>query len=145
MGPRLPRRVSTLGDNSGKVSRCASHGLDGQRDTFVCVRCSAGGDEFDISCVQSPGRYRAHSPNGTGSSFEVRTSLQPPKSVLRGVLCGSKWHLVTSRGLVCRLGSVPLFRGDSPNGRGLELYHWSTSSTRTAIFGDHLLSDSHYL
>src|SRR6266702_8265268 len=95
MGPRLPRRVSTLGDNSGKVSRCASHGLDGQRDTFVCVRFSGGGEALDISCVQSPGRHCAHSPNGSASSFEVRTPLQPPKSVLRGVLCFSKRYLVT--------------------------------------------------
>ena len=142
MGPRLPRRVSTFGDNSGTISRCASHGLDSQRDTFVCVRCGAGGDAFDMSCVQSTGRHCAYSPNGSRSSFEVRTPLQPPKSVLRGVFCSSKWYLVTSRRLVCRPGSVPLFGGDRSNERGLNLHHWSAYSTRTAIFGDHLLSDS---
>jgi hypothetical protein len=41
------------------------------------------------------------------------------------------------------LGSVPLIRGDYPNGRDLELHQRPASSTGTTIFRDHLLSDSH--
>ena len=51
---------------------------------FIAV---VDGELSNIPGVQSPGRYCAYSANDPGSSSEVRTPLQPPKSVLRGVLC----------------------------------------------------------
>ena len=65
-----------------------------------------GGEVFNLSYVQSPGRHYAQSPNDSGPSYKVRTPLQPPKSVLRGVLCVSKPFRNNHAGLLPRFGTT---------------------------------------
>ena len=70
---------------------------------FVAV---VGGEVVNFYYVQSPGRHCAQSPNDSGSSFEVRTPLQPPKSILRGVLYLETVSRINYASLLPRFGTT---------------------------------------